>query len=189
MTKIIALSGKIGSGKNYISENIIFPYLRSLNLNVVMLAFADDLKVLCYSKDNVSYERLFVNKDTQSRLLLQQRGDEEKKVDNDIFIKMLDCRIKMMVDRKVDIILITDVRYKRELQFLHSKDVITIRINSPQRTINKIKEECKVVKEDMDKILNHSSETDLDNENSFYYIFNNDYENEKQIKKDILNIL
>ena len=43
---VIGFSGKIGSGKDYISKNICLPILKKniKNINALFLAFADPLK-------------------------------------------------------------------------------------------------------------------------------------------------
>ena len=78
-TKILAFSGKIGSGKNFLAEKVVFPFLRSKNKNVLIMAFADYLKFLCIAKDKISYERCFHNKDVESSKKLQERGMSERK--------------------------------------------------------------------------------------------------------------
>ena len=43
--KIIALCGKAGSGKDFITTNYISPYLKFRHKNMLQLAFADQMKI------------------------------------------------------------------------------------------------------------------------------------------------
>lgn len=184
MKHIIGLSGKIGSGKNYIAEKVLYNMLTKRGKNVSIIAFADYLKMICYTYDNIPYEKLFINKDEDTRKILQTRGTNIRKIDNNIFIKMLECNIKILFDRNVDVIIVTDVRFNIEVDFLKSINSTIIRINAINRTIDKMKDESET--ENTLSISTHKSETELDNYNKFDYTINNDYDNEKNIY-DILN--
>jgi len=41
--KLIGLSGKLGSGKNYIAEKIIAPYFKD-KYNILIIGFGDQVK-------------------------------------------------------------------------------------------------------------------------------------------------
>lgn len=185
---IIALSGKIGSGKNYLAENTIFNYLRQLNKNVMVLAFADYLKMLCNVKDRILYDRLFIKKDEESRRSLQTRGMLERKENDNIFIEIIECKLRLAFERKIDIVIVPDVRFKNEFKYLKDRGAIIFRINSPRRTKDKLLQECG----DENKasiISSHISEIDLDNCKEFNHILSNDYENEDNIIYEINTIL
>lgn len=184
MKYIIGLSGKIGSGKNYIAEKILYNILIKKSKNVSIIAFGDYLKMMCYTYDNISYEKLFINKDEDTRKILQTRGTDARKSDDNVFIKMLDCNMKILFDRNTDVIIVTDVRFNIEVDFLKSKNSILIRINAINRTIDKMKDECGT--KNTLSISTHKSETELDNYNGFDYTINNDYDNEKNVY-NILN--
>lgn len=189
MPLIIAPSGKIGSGKNYIAENIIFKKLREKNLNVMLIAFADYLKILCYTKDKIPFGKLFYEKDTNSRRALQLRGEEERKTNPNMFVDFVDCQSRIMFDRGVDVIIILDVRYKNEAQFVKDKNGIIIRFNAPNRTENKMRIECKDNQDEILKVRNHISEVDLDDYKHFDHIVNNDYGNEDKVISQINSIV
>lgn len=188
--KIIALSGKIGSGKNYIGETLIFNYLRRLNKNVVLLAFADYLKITCNLKDRILYDRLFRDKDIESRRMLQNRGTVEKQDNENIFIEAMDCMIHMFLDRKVEVIIITDLRFKNEFEYLKNNwNALCIRVNSPQRTYDKMLKECEGSISKLNIISNHVSETELDDCKSFEHTICNDYQNQSNIEYEIKQLL
>lgn len=187
MKYIIGLSGKIGSGKNYIAEKILYNMLTKRGKNVSIIAFGDYLKMMCYTYDNIPYEKLFINKDEDTRKILQTRGTDARKSDDNVFIKMLECNMKILFDRNTDVIIVTDVRFNNEVDFLKSKNSILIRINAINRTINKMRDECGT--ENTLSISTHKSETELDNYNGFDYIINNDYDNEKNVYNILNEIL
>lgn len=189
MCTILAFSGKIGSGKNHIVENIIFPYLKKMGKNVLVLAFADYLKIQCNVKDRILYERLFVDKDIESRKVLQERGTREKTENPKIFIEAMDCMIKMFTSRGIDIILIPDLRFNNEFEFLKSRGAINFRVNAPNRSRDKLLKECEGCKATAGVISSHISEKELDNRTDFNYILDNDYINSLNIETQIKNIL
>lgn len=189
MPLIIAPSGKIGSGKNYIAEQLIYKKLRQKNLNVMLIAFGDYLKILCYTKDKIAYEKLFHDKDLNSRRALQLRGESERSENPDIFIDFVDCQSRVMFERGMDVIIVLDARYKNEVKFLKEKNATIIRFNSPNRTNDKIAKECDNVKEKMEIVASHTSEIDLDDYKEFDYVLNNDYGMEHEIETQIEEIV
>lgn len=187
---ILAFSGKIGTGKNYLAERPVFQYLRNIRKNVLILAFADYLKMVCHVKDRILYERLFYDKDEQSRKTLQTRGMLERKENDNIFIEILDCKIRLALDRGIDIIIISDLRFKNELKFLKDKGAMLFRINAPKRNTDKLLKECGGDENKASIIASHISEIDLDNSTrDFHHVLNNDYENEDNIIVELQNIL
>lgn len=185
---IIGISGKIGSGKDYIAREILRFY-REKNKNVLIICFADYLKILCISKDNIPYSRVFVSKDTESRRILQVRGDIERDQDPSIFCKVLENYLKLYEERGVDVVIIPDVRFKNEYNSLRKYGAIIIRINSPRRTRDKMINECAGDESSFNSILIHKSETELDDEKKFDFIIKNDYEDEESIPKIIESML
>jgi hypothetical protein len=87
--KIFGFSGKIGVGKNYISEQILGKKLYDAGYNVHILAIADQLKYELGSRFslmknhnnfkeemNETFNELFVNKSADTRMKLQVYGTE-----------------------------------------------------------------------------------------------------------------
>ena len=187
--EIIAFSGKIGSGKNYLAENTVFNYFRKLNKNVLILAFADYLKMVCNVKDRILYERLFHDKDEESRRALQTRGMLERKENDNIFIEVMDCKIRLAFERKVDIIIISDLRFKNEFSYLKGLNSLLFRVNAPKRTKDKLLKESGGDEKKASIVSSHISEIDLDECKDFDYRLSNDYENEDNIHVEIEKIL
>ena len=186
--QIFAFSGKIGSGKNYVSENIFLPLLPPQS--TLVMALADHFKVDACSKDGIPYEKVFINKDEQTRKILQLRGTEEgrNKYGQDIWTRTLDTWMKVYEDRGIKRIIITDIRFKNEVQWVKSKGGKVFRIVSPQRTHNRMTQEAKSP-EQYDSIKNHLSETDLDDYTDFDYVIHNDYNDEKNVVNIVRNIV
>lgn len=186
--QIYAFSGKIGSGKNFVSENIFLPLMPSQP--TLVMALADHFKVDACSKDGIPYEKVFINKDEQTRKILQLRGTEEgrNKYGHDIWVRTLDTWMKVYEDRGIKRIIITDVRFKNEVDWVKNKGGKVFRIISPQRTHNRMMQEA-TTPEQYNSIKNHLSETDLDDYMNFDYIIHNDYDNENNVFNNIRDIV
>lgn len=130
MSKIIAVSGKIGSGKSTLCDII-----GSMVGQHKILAFADDLKhivsILCGLPIGSMYTEEGKNTFVESYgmtagEMLQKIGTDvlRQHFDTDIWVKSLYNKIK-----EGDMVLIPDVRFPNEAQFLRDKGATLIRIN------------------------------------------------------------
>lgn len=162
--KIFILSGKAGSGKNYVAD-IISDYYK----NSIQISYAYYLKQ--YVKKISNWDGL---EETKPRTLLQSLGiDLIKKIDKELLIR------RVMEDIKIysyffDVIIVTDARLKEEIIIPKNLfDCITIRINGKD---NDLTLEQK----------NHITETDLDNYKFDYIINNIDID---KTKEEVLKIL
>jgi hypothetical protein len=225
--KIIGFSGKLGTGKNYIAENLVGKKMYELGYNIHFLAFGDQVKYelgsrlnLIEDKDismgmNDVYEKLFINKTADIRKKLQyyatdycrNGGNWNIKEDftmynqPNIWIKGLYLQIKNILSKSYnpnnDVFIITDIRFKNEAEFIKSLGGQLFRINAPTRNLQKINEEAlkntktsEELNEFIERIKNHSSETNLDDYKFDYYI-NNEPDNnnvKEEIEKIIYNI-
>jgi hypothetical protein len=194
---IIALSGKIGSGKDYLGKRIAGLYKTR---DVTIMAFGDYLKCMCSIKDNIPIMSLYDRKTDEHRKLLQNRGTEERKkypsgvsasqTSNEIFIKFLDCQTRIAEMRGVGAIVITDLRTKAEFEYLKTRGAFLIRVIAPERTKNKILAESKGDAEIYNSIANHESETELDSYGPFNLLIKNDPEDAYDVEKMFnLNLL
>ena len=161
--KIFILSGKAGSGKNYVAD-IISDYYK----NSIQISYAYYLKQ--YVKKISNWDGL---EETKPRTLLQSLGiDLIKKIEKELLIR------RVMEDIKVysyffDVIIVTDARLKEEIIIPKNLfDCITIRINGKD---NDLTLEQK----------NHITETDLDNY-KFDYVINN--VNINKTKEEVLKL-
>jgi len=175
---IIGFSGKIGSGKDYVSKNIFLNLLkeRISGLNPLFLSFADPLKQECALKHGCSYEKLYQNKDNKTRELLQTLGSEFRdKYGKEVYVNAMKLNIDLHSERSnINLFIIPDVRYPVEMKFIQDIGGKVYRVTAPKRTFHKLKKECNGIKDDILKRSTHVSETALDNE-SFNGYISNDY--------------
>lgn len=209
---LIGFSGHIGSGKNYVAEHLFIPSLLNIlqTKNKIPIpyyfSFGDHMKVEClcrfsYSKlsQNDGYNNFFVNKNQETRKMLQKYGTENGRnvYHEDIWVRAVNSwidiqmnRVKYLGDKYLPIFIISDVRFVNEADFITSHNGIIIRINAPKRSCAKLLQETKGDLDIIKKIQSHRSETSLD-KYPFKYIIKNDYDDnvEEQINKLTLEYL
>ena len=104
----LAITGEMASGKTSIAKYLVEKY------NFTKFSFADDVKLYATEIFNMN-----MNMKVKDRKLLQQFGTKMKEIDENIWIKRLDNKIK-----DIDIsdnIIIDDLRYPNEELYLKSK--------------------------------------------------------------------
>ena len=174
--KLIGLSGKLGSGKNYIAEKVIAPFFKD-KYNILIIGFGDQVKNELYARDlELTYDVLYDRKTFTSRKKLQEYATEHgrDKYNKDMWIRGLDLQIQTFCNRspKECLIIICDVRFQNEAEYIKKLDGKLFRIVSPFRTEQRYWQESSNENE-FNKISIHQSEIDLDNYN-FDYIIKND---------------
>jgi phosphomevalonate kinase len=177
--KLIGLSGKLGSGKNYIAENIIAPHFKD-KYNILIIGFGDQVKNELYARDlSLTYDLLHNNKTFESRKKLQEYATENgrDKFNQDMWIRGLDMQIETFCRRspKETLVIICDVRFINEAEYIKNKNGILFRIIAKQRTELRYWNEATGDQIKYNKICDHQSETDLD-KYKFDYIIKNDGE-------------
>lgn len=172
---IIAISGKMGSGKDYITENIIIPSLKGKRVSKI--AFADQIKVNVATRNNIPLEKLVGgDRSAEHRRLLQIEGTEEgrMKYGEDIWVKTVENWIKLRKMRdNIDVFIITDCRFPNEVDWVKSQGGKVIRVNAPKRTARRMAEESKGDPAILSMISGHLSETALD-DYPFDHVIDND---------------
>lgn len=197
--EIYAFGGKMGCGKNYIAEKVLFPLLTNngddgddRNSGVIVMAFADHLKMHCMALNpSLSYDSIFGNKTAESRRLLQTTGsllrDTEGK---DFFVRTLANWIRTYASRGIRKFIITDIRQKNELDFCNSIGAKTIYIEAPQRHEDKLRNETKEDPLIMSIISSHESESIIESiKGDFSMILENDYEQENSVKSTLQDLI
>jgi phosphomevalonate kinase len=170
----IGISGKMGSGKDYIIENYLKPYIETkLNKKCLILSFADMIKINLMVHNNIQLNELYGKKTNTIRKLLQIQGTEKGRnvFGEDIWIKYVKSFAELHMSRGIDIILIPDVRFINEYNFIKNNGIV-IRIEAPNRNEKRLQEESTNI-EEYNKIKNHISENEL-NDFNFDIIINND---------------
>ena len=174
----IAISGKMCSGKSFIT-NLLIKHFEKENKHFKKLSFADDVYKIA---------RELFNMKTKNRELLQSIGTKMREIDKDIWAKSTIERSK-----KLQNVIIDDLRYPNELKYLKKNNFILIRLNiSKEEQMKRLKETYPNTFHQHIENINHHSETSLDNvsNNEFDIIFNiKDNINSKTITQKIIQSL
>lgn len=192
MKLLIGLTGKLGSGKDYIAHNVIIPILEKLKCRYLQCAFGDQIKINVMTKYNISFNEVYVNKTAQSRKLLQTEGtDIARSQDIDIWIKYIDNWIKVHEMRGISVYIISDVRFKNEFKFIKENNGIIIKVFAPQRNHYRLMQESKGDTTIYDQIKQHASECDLDeiSDNDYDMVIHNDIKNNNDFEKTLEHII
>ena len=207
---LIGFSGKIGSGKNFIAEEVFLPKLFDVysktkpltRLVPYFFSFGDHLKVECLCrksyddfKQNIAMHRFFVEKDQSTRDMLQKYGTENGRhvFHQDIWVRAVETWINIQESRLIKlkkqtntdflpVFIISDVRFENEANFILSNNGLLIRINAPNRSEIRVSTEANNDQIIMNKIRSHLSEKSLDDFNFQFTILNDD------TPFDVLNI-
>jgi hypothetical protein len=196
---LLGVSGKLGVGKNYITEHYIVPKLiRQLsNIDVqyvpYFFSFGTQVKIELYSRDTSSsleYNNLFVNKSRDSRSSLQKYATENGRdvYRKDMWIRAIDMWIKVQLNnlnvinthlttKLVPIFVVEDVRFENEYNYIKSNSGILVLVESFQRNFQKNLSELI----DNDKNNIHESEKGLEHL-EFHLRLNNDPVNSDSIE-------
>jgi hypothetical protein len=175
---LIGVSGKLGSGKDYVIKNflsrMVCPYLP-----YITLSFADAFKVRGIVESGLDRDKVYGKKDDVSRTELQRLGTEEgrKKFGDDVWINYVHQQILNHYERGIKVFFICDCRFKNELAYIEKMNGKVVRIDAPYRNLQKLCEETSGDEKKMEKIASHMSETELDNYN-FELVLPNDPANE-----------
>jgi hypothetical protein len=181
MINIYAFSGKLGTGKDYLARKFI--KINDLH-NYAYVCFSDIIKLNTIVFDKIDFDRVFVAKDEESRSLLQRNGTENgrNKYGEDVWIRYMHNSIRMHAMRGIKNVIITDLRFKNEYEYLNALGAVIFRIEAPQRHRDKVIEEFGT-----DRVMTHSSETDLDDV-KFEKTIRNDYNEDQESIETILKL-
>jgi hypothetical protein len=131
--KIVGLSGKAGSGKDYIAREVLQP------LGFSPVALADQLKTTAIGRGLASYNEVYHTKPPHVRETLQQLGTElgRNVYGEDVWVRSLSAWMQIFYERwGIDRFVITDVRFPNEIKFLHTLGAVVYRIQAPARADN-----------------------------------------------------
>ena len=197
---VLGMSGKLGVGKNYMSDTFIIPSLMSkfkkLDLQVIpfYFSFGSFIKADMYARDDtqdLDFHSLFVQKTSQVRQRLQTYGTEmgREKWRKDMWIRFVDIWKSIQLYQLdqlpshvksgiVPLLVIQDIRFDNELHYVQSfKNSLVVRVTAPERNLIRLKTE--------NSNRNHISETELDNAH-----FEHEIDNDINTKEEnvILNV-
>ena len=185
--EIIGLMGHQGVGKNYIADLL----LKNLpTKNTIIIAFADHFKVDCICKHNCDYNKVFGEKDYETRRLLQKVGTEEgrNKFGENIWINVVETWIKLLNERGINRFIISDVRFVNEAEWVKKMNGIIIKIDAPKRFRIRLEKETNNNEELINKIKNHKSEIIIDKYKKYDILIKNDLDDRLEIKKIVEKI-
>ena len=185
--EIIGLMGHQGVGKNYIADLL----LKNLpTKNTIIIAFADHFKVDCICKHNCDYNKVFGEKDYETRRLLQKVGTEEgrNKFGENIWINVVETWIKLLNERGVNRFIISDVRFVNEAEWVKKMNGILIKIDAPKRFRIRLEKETNNNEELINQIKNHKSEIMIDEYKEYDILIKNDLDDNLEIEKIIEKI-
>lgn len=176
-SKIIGLTGRKRAGKDSAAQIIN----QITNYESFNLSFAGPLKkavseVFGIQITDQNKEIALPLWNATPRQLLQNVGDQLKTLYQDIFIRSMESRIhniNQFPSPKDNLIIITDVRFNNEAEYVLSKGGVIIEINADQR-LGKRND-------------NHCSEDGIDQKYVDYVIYNND--DTKEFKQEIERLL
>jgi hypothetical protein len=163
----------MGTGKDYIASNIIMPYIETILLKKgIIWSLADQLKVNAMVENNVKYEELYITKTKESRKLLQEKGTEMGRniLGKDIWVRYLDAWSKVLQHKGYEFIIIPDIRFIEEIEYIKQKHGLVFKTEAPSRNKQRIE------KEENFETQFHASEISLDDvsHDCFDFIVNND---------------
>lgn len=162
---LIGLCGKMGSGKDYIAQTLVLPFLqKKLHQTSLKFCFADQIKINVMTKDNISFGDVFEKKTLDTRKLLQREGTEQGRglLGEDIWVRYLDGWSKLLHTRGVKNIVVSDVRFKNELEYIKRRNGVLIKVIAPARNMRRLLHEAGNDPVALQTIESHPSECDLD---------------------------
>lgn len=187
MKLIIGVSGKLGSGKDFITTNVILPVLEKRKQRYLQVNFADQIKINVMTKNGILYSDVYENKTESSRQLLQKEGtDIGRAFDKNIWVNYLDNWLNVYNNRGIEIFIISDVRFMNEYEYVKNLGGTMVKVIAPKRNNLRLLQESNGNQETYNKISTHRSECDLDllSDNLFDLVIYNDPED----KFDIINL-
>lgn len=172
MIKVIGLSGKAGSGKDYIASRIITP-----KYGYVPFSIAWHVKANLVGKGALTYEEAFITKPPHARHLLQQEATESGRdvYGEDMWLRAADSWMRTIYESwGIQRFVLPDIRFPNEVEYIKKMGGKVFRIVAPNR----------VARSPLtDEARNHYSETALDDYplDNFDGIIDNDIGKEKSL--------
>lgn len=159
---VIGISGKAGSGKDFITQHVIRPR------GFMQFSLAWHFKVWLVGKSEATHEEVFFTKPPEVRKRLQLEGTEYGRNvygDNVWCNTTLEWFRVLSENWGISKFVIPDIRFPNEVQFVRALGGAVYRVHAPVRVEqNKLTPEQRA----------HPSETALDDYNEFDGIINND---------------
>ena len=153
----IAISGKMGSGKTTLAQEIRNQFTEGYNGHSAMVSLGAPVK-------EVARNYFLMPADVKDRLLLQQIGQQFRTIKPDVWVDLLMRDVDGMTDTtEVELVICDDVRFENEFKAMQQDGWLTIRL-----TVDEAEQQKRLEMAYGDKYLKHwenrneISETDLD---------------------------
>ena len=187
--EVYGFIGNMGCGKNYIAEKIFLPKLKPKP--TLVMAFADHFKITAICFQNLSYDKVFGEKDDHTRKTLQQLGTElgRDKYGDDIWLRVMYNWMKVYTERGIERIIITDARFENEINFIKKLEGKVIKIYAPDRNMDRLIKESNGDEMKIKELSKHRSETFIEEFQEYDYIINNSKDNIENVNDEIYKII
>jgi dephospho-CoA kinase len=187
--EIYGFIGNMGCGKNYIAEKLFLPKLTPKP--TLVMAFADHFKVTAICFENLDYHKVFGEKDEFTRKKLQALGTElgRDKYGDDIWLRVIHNWMKVYNERGIERFIITDVRFENEVNFIKSLGGKIIKIEAPDRNLERLTKESNGDENKIKELASHRSETYIKEFMGYDYIIDNTKNNIGRVDEEIYNMI
>lgn len=132
--KVIGLAGPSGVGKSTIAALYFRP------LGYFDVALADAIKIRAVATGVASFEEVFTSaKSPRVRTWLQEEGTDRgrKAFGDDVWVRSLFTNLRRMESEwGLDQFVITDVRFRNEIEYIHNAGGLVLRVEAPSRQSN-----------------------------------------------------
>lgn len=128
--QIIGISGKAGSGKDYLANT----YLRPLGFRPI--ALADQIKALAVGRGHCTYQEAWHTKPPEVRKLLQQLGTElgRNTFHENVWVDTLGAWLELFGEKwGEERFVVTDVRFPNEVEGIQKLGGFVVRMWAPDR--------------------------------------------------------
>jgi len=187
--EIYGFIGNMGVGKDYIGK--LFIENKNDNKPFLIMAFADHFKIHAICFENLEFDKVYGQKDFQTRKRLQEIGTEfgRDKYGDDIWCNVLYSWIKVYSLRGIKRFIITDVRFENEANFIKSLGGTIIKIEAFDRNLKRLEQESNGDLQILEMLRNHRSEIFIKEYKNYDYLIDNSISNQNNIEKYIKEII
>jgi len=156
---IVAMAGKMGTGKNFMAS-FLQAYLEGMGLRVMVLAFGNGVKsAVLREYPDITFDQVYGPKTTASRRALQELGmDYRCKFGPDVWFRDLMATVRYHFEaHNAQVFIIADLRFLDEAKLLHERGVRMILLEAPRRNAARLLKECSIP-EMRAQLASHASE-------------------------------
>ena len=171
--EIIGFLGKRGVGKDYVASKLF----KKQTQPTLLVALADHFKIDGIVDLNLDFNKVFGEKDLETRKKLQDLGTKygREQCKPNIWIDKLENWIRIHHKRGIKKFIVTDLRFQNEVDWIHKLGGLVIKIEAPSRNLERIKRE-ELNFGSNDETRNHISELGIEQITNYDQIIYNDYQ-------------